>query len=166
MRKLTTHCNRKHELTADNTYVVPKTGQKQCRKCRKIANDKVQGTIEYRKYQSDWTAKNRERQSRSVRKWELKNLYGLTPEQYFAVHKSQGGVCAICKKPETSVDSRRRKIRDLSIDHNHVTKENRGLLCHLCNNAIGLLKDNPAFCRAAADYLENPPFRKIILFEV
>ena len=29
----------------------------------------------------------------------------------------------------------------LCIDHNHATKKPRGLLCHRCNTALGLLKD-------------------------
>ena len=31
--------------------------------------------------------------------------------------------------------------RKLCIDHNHETKKPRGLLCHNCNTALGLLKD-------------------------
>jgi hypothetical protein len=46
--------------------------------------------------------------------------------------------CGICKKHRDSFD------KDLCVDHNHVTGEIRGLLCHSCNNMLGLLKvDDP-----------------------
>lgn len=44
----------------------------------------------------------------------------------------QGYSCAICKKP---FDLRAKK-RDFDIDHNHVTKKVRGLLCRRCNIKI------------------------------
>ena len=49
--------------------------------------------------------------------------------------------CAICKKAETAID-KNSNIRRLSIDHNHVTGEVRGLLCSACNTSIGLMKEN------------------------
>jgi hypothetical protein len=97
-----------------------------------------------------------------VRRWELRTLYNLTPEDYQKMKIAQNGVCAICKKPEMAVDTRRSKVRDLSVDHDHKTNENRGLLCHFCNHALGLLKDNPDICRSAAEYLDNPPARKVL----
>jgi len=33
---LTTHCERGHEWTPENTYVHPKTGKRQCRACRRM----------------------------------------------------------------------------------------------------------------------------------
>jgi len=43
----------------------------------------------------------------------------------------------------------------LSVDHCHATGRIRGLLCAKCNQAIGLMKDNPIFLRRAADYVER-----------
>ncbi len=42
-----------------------------------------------------------------------------------------------------------------AVDHNHQTGFVRGYLCKPCNSAIGLLKDNPAVIRSAANYLER-----------
>ena len=40
-------------------------------------------------------------------------------------------------------------------DHDHKTGKWRGVLCTTCNSGIGMLKDNPELCEAAATYLRN-----------
>jgi DNA-directed RNA polymerase subunit RPC12/RpoP len=57
-----------------------------------------------------------------------------------------GYECAICKKPLTSQPR---------VDHNHTTGEVRGLLCSHCNVGIGMLQDDEALLRVAADYLRD-----------
>jgi hypothetical protein len=46
-----------------------------------------------------------------------------------------------------------RPARDL--DHCHLTHAFRGWLCHQCNVALGMARDQPALLRALADYLER-----------
>ena len=58
-----------------------------------------------------------------------------------------GGVCAICGG--VSTDGRR-----LAVDHDHITKDVRGLLCQPCNVGLGVFGDSPEVLRLAADYLE------------
>lgn len=41
----------------------------------------------------------------------------------------------------------------LHVDHNHVTKQVRGLLCFGCNVGIGYFKESPVALRAASAYL-------------
>jgi len=67
--------------------------------------------------------------------------YGLTPDQYGEMFEAQGGVCAICHKPETRLCSTG-EVSPLVIDHNHYTGEVRALLCHDCNLSYGLLKED------------------------
>jgi hypothetical protein len=74
-------------------------------------------------------------------------MYGLTLEQFNEIKASQNNACAICKTPELEL------IHRLCVDHNHATMNIRGLLCHACNRAIGLLKDDPDVLRSAAEYL-------------
>jgi hypothetical protein len=74
-------------------------------------------------------------------------------ETFTKLHEQQGGVCAICKKPEVAIYKGRTRM--LALDHNHETGAIRGLLCTQCNQGIGSFKDSPALLRAAADYLES-----------
>jgi hypothetical protein len=73
----------------------------------------------------------------------LKVLYGLTVEQYDDMREAQGFKCAIC-----GADTK------LYVDHCHTSEEVRGLLCHQCNVALGLFKDNTASLARAIEYLE------------
>ena len=47
----------------------------------------------------------------------------------------------------------RSKDRRLCIDHNHDTEKPRGLLCHNCNTALGLLGDNTQVILGLSQYL-------------
>lgn len=79
--------------------------------------------------------------------------FGLTPDQYISMLDAQGGVCAICEKPERSAKKGGR-IKDLAVDHDHETGAVRGLLCANCNKGIGNLGDSVDILIAAAAYLE------------
>lgn len=45
--------------------------------------------------------------------------------------------------------------KKLCIDHDHGTGKVRGVLCDLCNKALGQARDNPKILRALADYVEE-----------
>jgi hypothetical protein len=74
----------------------------------------------------------------------------------------QNGRCAICRQVETTRGPNGRPRR-LSIDHDHETRDIRGLLCHRCNVALGLLDDNPELLDAAAGYLRAASRRRLSL---
>ena len=76
------------------------------------------------------------------------------PELYAELAEKQGHKCAICAAP---TGSNARKDR-LAVDHHHGTGRVRGLLCHRCNTAIGLLRDNAEIITRAAAYVVAPPF--------
>jgi len=92
-----------------------------------------------------------------AKEYKLKLNFGITVEYYTALLISQSGLCAICKQPETVRDHRTNKIRDLAVDHNHITDEIRGLLCSSCNKAIGFLKadDGIDLLEKAIKYLKK-----------
>lgn len=115
-----------------------------------------------------WHATNRERVKETHQKWKeanakhireygrrasLKSTYGITPEQYQAILISQGGGCAICGTPENKGNKRRHKA--LAVDHDHNTGAVRGILCHACNLAVGILGDNVELLKKATDYLQQ-----------
>lgn len=83
--------------------------------------------------------------------------YHLTPAQYEDMLHSQGGVCAICKRPPTY------KRKFLSVDHDHTCcpgrtccgKCVRGLICQPCNHMLGHANDSPVVLYEAIRYLIN-----------
>lgn len=74
----------------------------------------------------------------------LRSKYGITVERYDEMIEAQGGVCAICHRGARLV-----------VDHNHDTGEVRGLLCHGCNSALGMLRESPRACLNMVDYIER-----------
>lgn len=80
----------------------------------------------------------------------LRREFGITPQQYEAMHAAQNGLCAVCQKPETKVTTGTCR---LAVDHDHETGKVRGLLCANCNVGIGCFFDDPALLEAAAAYL-------------
>ena len=87
------------------------------------------------------------RTARSLR--QVHRVYGISPERFQEMLLAQHGVCAICHLPE-----RTERNHLLTVDHDHETGQVRALLCSQCNRAIGLLSDDPAVIRAAADYVQ------------
>lgn len=87
----------------------------------------------------------------AIRDNELFRKYGITLEQYDAMFEIQGGVCAICGKPETA--ELNGVPKRLAVDHDHTTGLARGLLCGHCNVGLGALGDDPCVLVAATNYL-------------
>lgn len=102
-----------------------------------------------------WRAKKRDRRNYSHGN-HIKELYGITSEEYQKIYEYQGGYCAICKRA-------RGLRKKLSVDHCHTTGEVRGLLCTVCNaKVLGHLRDDVNALYRAADYLLSPPARQAL----
>ncbi len=71
---------------------------------------------------------------------------GFTYEDRNAMLAAQKFECVICGQDIT---------KGHVTDHCHTGGHVRGMLCHPCNTALGLMKDNPVILRTAADYLER-----------
>lgn len=135
-------------------------GRKQCSKCA-TWNDEQ----EYYKHRG--TADNLNPECRSccraktantseqTRASNVERLYKLTPGQFDAILKAQGGVCAAC-------NSKSHMGKNWAVDHDHSCcpgREScgrcvRGILCNPCNLALGVARDNAARLRGMADYLD------------
>ena len=74
----------------------------------------------------------------------LKNVYGLSVEDFERLYKKQHGKCPIC-------DS----YKKLVVDHCHTKGHVRGLLCQQCNSLLGLAKESTMILSQASKYLEG-----------
>lgn len=115
------------DFRKDNTYPLGRANT--CKKCHSTRSMK--------------SLTDQKRKRRAAKKLEFN--HGITQEQYDALLKSQGGVCAICKRQPGKTK--------LCVDHDHKTNRIRGLLCGKCNTALGLLNDDIAQLQAAIKYL-------------
>lgn len=79
--------------------------------------------------------------------------YKLTKDQVDKLSEECGHKCNICGEQGWVMDPTRHKA-NLVVDHCHGTGKVRGLLCHNCNRALGLMKDSPELLRKAAEYLQ------------
>lgn len=92
--------------------------------------------------------KNRDKILILKMKHHLKKLYGISWEEYTQLSTSQNGLCAICLKTNQSK-------RKLAVDHNHLTKKVRALLCDKCNRGLGFFDDNVFLLQKAISYLQH-----------
>jgi len=81
----------------------------------------------------------------------LQRKYGISAEEKMAMLALQGGGCAICGTKDPSGG----RFGEWNVDHNHKTKQTRGLLCNACNLALGYLQDDPNLADIAAAYLRG-----------
>lgn len=120
----------------------------------------------YREYCRDYRARNREkvREADRAYKQKLKDTgreainhrrwrYKVDDDRFQQMLAGQDNVCAICAQPFGA--------KGPHIDHDHECcpgsrscgKCVRGLLCWLCNSALGKFRDDPEALMAAASYV-------------
>ena len=83
----------------------------------------------------------------------MQRKLGISLTEYTAKLEAQNGVCAICKRPETT--TRNGKLKFLAVDHCHTTLGIRDLLCQSCNVVLGYVNDSPELLETAAAYLRR-----------
>jgi len=116
----------------------------------------AQSKVYYEKNKEKLRAYGRERGRTVGYDRRLMTLYNLSKEDRQRILVIQNYKCAICGKPEGLGKDR------LDLDHNHKTGEPRGLLCGICNAGIGFLLDSVELMKKAIEYLEEPPFYKLV----
>jgi len=97
-------------------------------------------------YARRYRAKHQAASNARTRAGHLRRKYGITPAQYDEMFARQGGVCAVCGRPPMT--------RRLAVDHDHVTKRVRGLLCFHCNKYL-VGKLNVGTAKLVLAYLDS-----------
>lgn len=140
-------CKKHGELTEETAYKNPKTGHYSCAPCRRIADKRYADNN-----------KNKNLNAYKKHYYVGKGRIKLSIEHYNLMLSIQNDVCAICKKAETCINTKKRSvevIKRLAIDHKHdETQKIRGLLCQTCNIGLGSFKDSIEYLQSAIDYLK------------
>lgn len=114
-----------------------------CRRCYRNTPEWKAKRHEYYKANIDKFKADTQRALRERRS--ATRLYGVSSAALMAMLETQQGRCAICG------DLPKRKR--LAFDHCHKTGKPRAFLCHPCNGALGLFRDDPELLRKAIAYL-------------
>lgn len=85
----------------------------------------------------------------------LKYIFGITLDYFLKVLHEQNYECAICNIEIKPISDDPSKGSVACVDHDHVTRAVRGLLCNACNRGLGAFDDNPDALEAAASYLRK-----------
>jgi hypothetical protein len=135
-------------------HVLPRYTSGGCEECERVRNREYQkhrrrtDPVYAEKQRTQW---NRNRKTPAARARILasmrKRKYGITSEGFEELWNRQKEQCAICDAALT-----RNKAH---VDHNHTTKQIRGLLCGRCNVMIAMGLDNPLRLELGAAYLRK-----------
>jgi hypothetical protein len=119
--------------------ISPMKGRKHSEESKKKASSHI-----------PWNKLPEEVRNDRIKEWRrsthYKSAYGLTLEQVDEMLIKQDHKCALCGK---SLKETKRNI-----DHNHITKKVRGILCHRCNIGLGYVEDEE-FLKSSLIYLKG-----------
>lgn len=128
---------------------MPVVESKSCSKCLVVKPasafySRKRGTIGL--YSACKECLNRGVNPENKRNAQLKHRYGITLDQYNDMLEAQAGVCKVCGGPPMHRGT-------YHVDHDHETGKIRGLLCHKCNVALGMVGDDIALLHKLAEYV-------------
>lgn len=99
----------------------------------------------------EYRAKNPEAVRGRVRRSFFKTRYGLTLEQLERMRQAQNNKCLLCLGDFNPGWGK----SGPAVDHCHTSGKVRGLLCCLCNTALGKFKDSQEVLARAIQYLQK-----------
>ena len=82
-----------------------------------------------------------------TREYHLRRRYGIGQADVDAMIANQDGLCAACGEDEPK-----------HVDHDHQSGRVRGMLCFLCNQALGNVRDDVTRLQRLIDYLHRCRF--------
>jgi hypothetical protein len=85
--------------------------------------------------------------------------YPISQSEYDVLFSDSSGKCYICGKQLAHRYTKAKKEERAVVDHDHTTKEVRGLLCRRCNVGLGQFKDDIFGLITAALYLSESELR-------
>lgn len=151
-----TAAKRKTDMKPREHFLISQDIESRTGVCKKCGPTKIQSRGCSYKGKASWrcagyVAPPRKQEAR----WRdrLKHHYDMTLEDYNQMSEAQGGVCAICKRPDRG---------RLNVDHDHAsptgavaspTEAVRKLLCRTCNVGLGCFDDNTSYLSSAIEYL-------------
>ena len=142
MTKVCETCKEIKEFREFSKLSTSETGyHKSCKPC---------GKKYYLKNQTKY--RNYKKSRRDVlRSYTYLKRYGITKNQYDEMFESQEGKCFICQRHQSEFKKR------LYVDHNHITKKVRGLLCDRCNKALGMFQSDTSvsILERAVEYIKR-----------
>lgn len=131
-------------LKSHQVYVHPNKKQIICLCCREN-NRPAYDPVKTKQYNEKYSERRKDRR--------LKKRYQISIEKYFLLLSEQASSCGICKIHISDYQKNKRGDEHFHVDHCHITKEVRGLLCFQCNIGLGYFQDNPELTQAATSYL-------------
>lgn len=112
-------------------------------------------TKDEKEFMKNWARLDREKNPDKYKNKQLLKQYGITLEDFNRMKSNQDSKCLICSNNETALNPKTGDARELAVDHCHDTGKVRGLLCSLCNTALGGFKDDISLLEKAIVYLKN-----------
>ena len=132
------------EMTAEpSKYPQKYFKDKPCKVCKTIFSPQAPSHMTCSQECADLSASNSY----------LNRNYGIDMTDYKRMLDEQDSKCAVCGS-EGFTMAKHHKMK-LVVDHCHTTGKVRGLLCHNCNRALGLLQDSTDNLDRAKEYLQK-----------
>lgn len=132
------------EMTANpSKYPQGKFKVKPCRWC----------SLEFQPQAPSHLYHSEECASKAMTDGYLRKTYDIGYDDFQKMFEDQDGKCKICGSEGFALVQNQRVL--LVVDHCHDSGNVRGLLCHNCNRALGLLQDNIENLKSAVRYLEG-----------
>ena len=148
--KTCTKCNETKSLK-DYYFKKDKKGNKKTRAICKLC---------HAEYNKNWEKNNKDKAAAITKRYRhkypdktraiaLKRYFDMTLEELNQIEKEQNTSCMICKIHQDDLGER------LCVDHDHETKNVRGILCRRCNLGLGQFKDDVKLLKSAIKYLKK-----------